>query len=340
MHVFLVHSSITFLVAREIIRNKNLQNNEVVFLTDRNFDVQKYCDEFRAVKFKYNWQTNPFIDSNNPIYLLRTLHVFDRHITEITTGRNYYIYLPHTHNTIYQVLTTHSKCRGFSYIEEGTLSFLTQDEMPSGLKPVTTKLKIRFSYLFRIKSRQEPFHNDYDMAYFITPGAFPFLKNKEKLELNVENNKGFSHMSNSHIIVFDPASKYNLTTPQAYIHAVLSLLDYFVNNNIPVVYFKLHPEHMKDGDQDAFLYRELMESYTVKSGVKFIELNQDVSLEEISIYAANVTFYISVSSVGIYASRYNQKVVSFANKISEIDKGFESTTGRLSRWMDSYDNLK
>ena len=83
-----------------------------------------------------------------------------------------------------------------------------------------------------------------------------------------------------------------------------------------------------------------MESYTVKSGVKFIELNQDVSLEEISIYAVNVTFYISVSSVGIYASRYNQKVVSFANKISEIDKGFESTTGRLSRWMDSYDNLK
>lgn len=339
MHVFLVHSSITYLVAREIIRNKKLITENVVFITDRNFDMQKYCTEFRVLSFKYNWKSNPFFISKNPFHYYRTLRGFDIHIQEITNGQEYFVYLPHTHNTIFQVLTTHPKCKGFSYIEEGTLSFLTKEEMPDSLKSVPASLLLRICYLFRIKALQEPFHNDYLSAYHITPGAFPFLDRKEKLDLVVEDNKGYGNMNKAHIIVYDPASKYNLTTTQAYVYAIISLLEKLIRYGNRTIYYKLHPEHIKPDDQDAFLYKELMRLYSEKAGIDFVELSQDVSLEEISIFARNLTFYISISSVGIYAKINNHNVITFSNKISEVDKGFEKTTSRLKRWLENYDNL-
>lgn len=339
MHVFLVHSSITFIITREIIRAKNIKKEDVVLLADRNFDVQKYCDNYRVVNFRYNWQSNPFIKSFNPLYILRTLRSFDKHIFDITKGQNYFVYLPHTHNTIYQVLTTHPKCEGFFYIEEGTLSFLTKEELPDTLRAVSTSFLMRLIYLFRIKSRQEAFHGDYRGAYYITPGAFPEFEKKEQLELYIENSNQFETFNDAHIVVFDPASKYNLTTSQAYLHGIHSLFEYFVRNNKPVVYFKLHPEHLKKGDEDALVYKRMMRDFSEQSDIKFLELSQDVSLEELAIFAKNVTFYINVSSVGIYAKRYNQRVITFANKISEADNGFKKTTERLSRWMEFYENL-
>ena len=175
-HVFLVKSWITYLVARAVVRHEKIDPADVVLLAVRGFEVDDA--DFKVVRLPYGpTAAEPFpkLVPNllNFLHTLPRLLRFDLFILWMTRGQPFHYYSTNTRQRYNRVITTHFRCRGYSFLESGLISYRTREDIETIYPSRKTRNCDRFYYLNRIGPKTyyaEGCHRVYGIGSLAFPG--------------------------------------------------------------------------------------------------------------------------------------------------------------------------
>ena len=171
-HLFLVHSHITYLVARAVVRQRQLDPARVAFVLARGFSPLAGDAEIRSAAFDFDLVPKSRKQRPSVLRGWQTLAIIDGRLRDLTGGRHYHLYTPQTMEHIAQVLKNSRACRGFSFIEEGLYSYCSRAEMDRIQAPRRPKRWERLAYRNRIRPSRF-FDEDHSRAYGVAEAVFP-----------------------------------------------------------------------------------------------------------------------------------------------------------------------
>lgn len=332
-HIFFVHSPITYIVATKVIEFKKLKPDQPVFLTHRGFRVPAAAD--RSYEFPYLISPEPFPFQLNFLQSRARIRRLDRFIDEISDKASFYLYLPHSGFRVLKLLASHPKCKAYFYIEEGLGSYYSRDVFNTApwTKPVHpldrifngNRIRDKFFYNSKVKAVYGLYKESFpDYANRVVLQDSPLLL-PEKLT-NEINKEKLNAYHDSHIIVLDAVSVYHTIKTEVHLYALLKLVKMLEQQHVTNAYIKFHPDQLKN--QEYQLFKKALALFCNK--LELIEIEQDTFLEYVAQYCSGVTFYVNMSSVGLYASKAGQKVMSWAPFIMEMDGMFQKKINQIN----------
>ncbi len=320
-HIFLIHSHITRDMAWAIIRRERIALDDAVFLWDRKFETKE--EGVRVVDL--NLPDEHFLIYKNPFRGWRNLLEIGRFIDDLSPV-DFICYLPHTYSDFANLMVNHSRCSGYNLMEEGMGSYCSVEEINLVVPPCILgwrqRLLSQFLYMGRFKDRRF-FRRDYIAVYGTSEQAFPGFDRKVVVDLFSESTGSGAHRSAPSVfkvIVLESVVETRVVTEEEFMFGfdqMLKLLKSRLNEG-DVVYIKRHPyQYVKPEFSDRLIahLRERVPAHEVR------ELGGDVSLEKMALNGG-AEFYLSVSSVSIYASRLGSKVYSYARSIGRSSPEF------------------
>jgi hypothetical protein len=250
-------------------------------------------------------------------------------VTELMEGEAFHCYVPHTYFDSYQLLATHSRCVGFSFIEEGLTSYYRPAEIerayPTRTFSYRTSLLRRVFFGRRIGTRIPFFRGDFAMAYGFTDHSFPEWPRRASLGLEHLLGKPLAErVSSPPVLVFDAVVELGLTSLEALLEALRAFCRFLVENGTSGFLFKFHPNQAAGGSVRAIekVFREH------NTRLDIVQMNDNLSLEDyFSRYSAEI--YIFNSASGLYAALGGQRVISLNPLLQRIDSSYARATAAL-----------
>jgi len=314
-HLFLVHSHITDIVARGVVRQRGLDPEHVGFLATRGFSSATGTD-IRIVPFDF--ELVPRKRKQRPTIRQgwRTLATIDARLRLLTGGSAFHFYTPQTMEPIAQVVRRSPGCRGFSFIEEGLHSYCTRAEIALTHPPRTPKLWERLAYRNRTRKAQffDPGHCH---AYGVSDAVFPDLDNRVVLVDVLRPTPPGRVAGIDHVLVFDSLSVYRRVALESLLAALSRLFERLRSERVAMLHYKLHPAQVDSPEQAA------VEAALRDSGIPVRRLDDELSLEGLALARPAATFYVNLSSVGLYAALFGARVWSFAPWVAVAEPGFQ-----------------
>ncbi|TPE44708.1 hypothetical protein [Pontibacter mangrovi] len=331
-HLFYIHSHITFIVSLQVIKYKKLKHEDCVFMYGRKFVPESDSLGIKHITVPYVQQpVNSFAVEKRFWKGWAKLHGFNKLIEQLIGKSEYHVYTHQTGMDFIRMFMSHKQCSGFSLIEEGVVSYLTLDKVNKELRPVG-KATWRYealkwvNYWGRLSFTIRFFDPGYAHAFGLSPSSFPGFPRKKLLPLAIEN--AADELPYKHVLVLDASVENKLTTAESMQMALKKTLDWLEKNGVRELWVKYHPEQVEK-PASSVLYKDIFASY--ESRITIREIPQQVCLELLagSQELKELTFYVFVSSVGIYAAMCGRKVYSFANFIAEADENYHKIIGNL-----------
>lgn len=314
LNVFVIHSSITYLISLAIIKNRGINISDVLFLRMRNFAIELKADNHNLPEFKRKKLLNIIA---NKILFKR----YDSFLNTITKGRKYHLYIPHHISDAFYILTSSRNCISYNYIEEGLSSYLRLDiannrfstVFKNKLHAIFIPFITRLTFKNRIIVNRNTFdcnHKKYGYAYGLFEYSFPdFFKRKilspvfPKEETN----------DLEHVLIIGKEIEAQFIQEEVYIKMLESFFLIFEQvYGGKIIHYKWHP------GQSIHIKNVVLNIFKKCKTLSIQELNQNVSLETLS-FTTNAIFYQIFSAAGFYAALFGRQVYSFSNIIdSEI----------------------
>jgi hypothetical protein len=325
-HIFFIHSYITYLVSLKVIEKEHLDKQDCAFLINRKIIINDVIATYDIEQFG---SAGMFPINRNLSKSWSALKSIDIFIDKITGHRPYFFYCPQTSLRIISAFITNRRCKGFNLIEEGLASYFERGVINKSQLPERQSLKVKLNKILGYGNRLPNLHffdSGYKKAYGISEHSFPSFRDKVVLGNYFIKSNGHNHeYDHKHILVFDALIEAKLVTSEQYLQALESLIEYFIRGSIKDVYFKLHPEQLK-----AYGSSEIVRAFLNKvHSVRFKELPPDTILEQIIAFNSNLTLYIVISSVGLYAAFAGHKVYSFINHLQGVDGKLANSVEKL-----------
>lgn len=314
--VFIVHSSLTDKVARQIMAAKALDPARCLWLTDRAWneappgvavaDISALnIEPFRARAlgtWGRVWQHNRGV-----------LRQLDALIEQHCPAAAFVLHLPHSKIHKYYVLITHPRCDGLYYFEEGVGSYVDPfGHHPEG-HPLQQWLMTRLmsaclhgrapGFLPLIDPRLPQLRG----AYAITEFAYPGLPGVQVLPLPFQRSAAYAGYR--HVLVTGPFAEMNYMPLGVQLSTIERVLD-LLAKRLPAaetLYYKFHPTQLLH-QQSVPALRALFQRYADRLRIE--ELPAGVSLEEIAV-SAQANFYLASSSVAVYAIAAGSRVFTY-----------------------------
>jgi len=334
-HLFIIHSSITWLVTQKLIETEQLPLNECVILTDRRMPVPKgqyniiEISDIILSDLKAREATQ--IIKNQQLNRI-ALQAIDQIITSVCKKEEkYYIYLPHHRDLRYWAFTTHPQCAQFFYTEEGTMSYWGTRPHPTipqytGWQWGAKRFILTLAHDWYLKGRApalprsfHPDHPKYGGAFGLSELAFPGLSNVKVLPLPFQHLPAWEHVQR--VLVFGPYVEFGEMPQEVRLKVTRELFNYYIEHHIQNIYIKFHPSQYLNKHNMQQL-KQLIEEYSDQ--IQFTEITQSVSLENIA-YSSKADFYLITSSVAIYAVLCGSRVISYAQQVLKYHPAFQKT---------------
>lgn len=307
-HVFIVHSQITKLMSLAIIGDLCLSPNDVIIFTYREMNL---LEGYRCEAFPFS-----HFPEQESFPLFRRfwkgwgkLGEIDDFISEICQDNNFLFYTPHLYPRMLELVASHSKCSGYCFVEEGTLSL---HPFPANIRSKiykrSEKLKIFLNYGKRLAGEKTFFKKDYLTAYKFSDHAFPSFPRVKKVEIVLRHQE----FVGQEILVLDPVVEANMISIDDYLLAISKLIDLLQINETKTIYYKFHPSQLKDKSK-----ARIEALFTGIRNTSFLNLAGNVSLEEIANSNSQVNFYSITSSLLYYGRYLGAKTYSFANLLPD-----------------------
>lgn len=323
-HFFIIHSHTTHRCATGVIAASDLPAERCVFGTARGFEPPP-CSPYAGAIPAHSL---PFLQHPNgnairPVLRLRRLRdTLDHVVTELMEGRSFHCYVPHTYFDSYQLLATHSRCAGFSYIEEGLTSYYRPSEIerayPTRRFSLRTCLLRRAFFGRRIGTRIPFFREDYSTAFGFTDSSFPDWPRRATLGLEHLCRVTRSNpVSSPPVLVFDALVELGLTSLEALLEALRELCRFLVSGGTSRLLFKFHPNQDNEGSMRPIerVFHEFREMLDI------VRMDQDLSLEDYFVrHSADI--YIFNSAAGLYAALQGQRVISLNPLLVRFDASY------------------
>jgi len=316
-HLFLVHSHITHLVARAVVRHHQLDPAKVVFLVARGFAVPANADgPIRSVSFGYELVPRKRKQRPSMWQGWKILAGITAQLRQLTAGHGFHFYTPQTLEPLAQVLKHHSDCRSFSFIEEGLHSYCTRAEIGRTHPLRRPRLWERLAYLDRTGPAMF-FDPGYRHAYGVAAAVFPDLERRVVLDdvflpADPQRVDGIDQ-----VLVFDSLAVYRRMRQQTLIDVVQRLLQQLSDEQAGVLHYKFHPAQAGTPEQSA------IEAVLRQGGIETRRLDDDIALEGVALARPQTRFYVNLSSVGLYAALLGANAWSFAPWVAEVEPEFQ-----------------
>lgn len=318
IHLFYIHSHTTFLSTLATIKLLNLSVSEVVFAISRNYKInnEKMFPPYKTIDFS-NQFTYLMSNKYHVRRALKKTEEIDSVIND-QIGANYLAYLPHIGVFMTQIIASHTLCLEVNFIEEGSVCYSKRMQAKKGflkndLKYLISKLLIPSKRFWLTDLIFNDLYGNLNIncTFGISLKTFEFLPYKkniiqwQKLGLSFEINEKFP------IYIFDALIEMNFVEPQLYWSAVKQMIQESARE---CNYIKFHPYQSSENKNSI---KSLFETQKVI----YIELAQNVIIEDVIVNKENLTFNGFSSSILLYAKINNHKVNSY-EKILQNDKKY------------------
>jgi hypothetical protein len=315
-HVFFVHSHITNLVSRAVVRHHGFPAEQVLFVCARGY--RPPSGEFKVIDFpvRDEW----LVPTRQLGRWLRERRVLRRFVNQL--GKEEFVwYLPHTAFLFFQAFVSHPSCQGFSLIEEGMGSYhepgVLDDLRRAQVAARQLDWRASFVRWAGLEPRLKFADPRYLAAYGCTGDAFPGFPRKVRVSIAEPVTPSAATIET--VVVFDAVLEQSLAGPEAFFHCIEDLVQFLAREQRTKVSFKLHPQQYVDARHVGRLRQALA---TNPHGVQFTELPADFCLEQLA-QGGRTDFFIFVSSVGIYAAESGCSVFSMARRVAQLDPRYQ-----------------
>ena len=324
-HIFLIHSHITFFVAKQYIQDYHIAPCDCVLFCCRGYSLpQNYVGVFTSIirypqdVFAANKEElSPFV---NVLTNFRGKKKLESAILSYCNNEPFLFYPFYTASHFVSLVVSMPQCQGYYIIEEGTSAYLSKQELRV-LCPPPQKW-----YHHILRSIFPKFYGLIDEAF-----SENSLKYKGTLSFS---NRAFSTMGGEHIVLSNPFEQSFLSySPNIILSIDGSLSLYAIDMNIiekvythieqfirqkdgigKVIAYKFHPmflaqEELQQEIRD--IIHTIFREYTVK------ELDKTISIENL-LNTYHCDFYTDLSSVGIYKDLLKCDCYSYAAHMAHL----------------------
>lgn len=319
VHLFLVKSWITHLVARAIIRRNGIDPDDVLLLAVRGF--HPHDPSYRTVVRDYGPGAPQPFPAPHKLRAWREsrrlLREFDAWVEKEMGGRPFHYYSTNSRQRYNRVLLSHPLCRGFSFIESGSVAYRTREELLQHYRDWPAIPFDRFLYDGRILEERY-FGPGYEAVYGVGPLAFPGYERRVVLEDVFEGVFDGSADDIENVLVFDALTAHSRLGMESVVSATRRTFDRLREQGARSVHYKFHPAQTFTGE-----HKELEQSVAEAAGdIATQQLDASVILEGLAYQAPHVRFWVNCSSVGIYAAQAGCKVYSYAPYIADVEEKY------------------
>lgn len=242
--VFYVHSNITIYLSFHYIENYKLNSQDIIILYDRvsynDLEIlpgRKYLFSNEFKNFNINWKNffHSYRDLNN---------FYKREI-----NANYTLLVPHLYLDNLQLFASYKKCKRIIYIEEGDLSYLTEESINNRFYKAEFKnnyFRKIFSFKMLFEKKPFPSINKTEEVICLSEESFKFKIVKKHIYdfKNVFLNKHLKFNENFDecvIFLLDPYYPEDDNEKNDYFSTLNKTFIYIKKNISNKVYFKPHP---------------------------------------------------------------------------------------------------
>jgi hypothetical protein len=300
-HLFIVHSFATYHCALGVIRAERIPLSNCTLVEVRGF----VCGNPPAgvAIGKLSWFGTPNLDSIRKILALRSeLSSRDREIDALVSGEPFVCYLPHTYYDFADLVVSHPRCRGFSYIEEGLTSYYRPGEIDAAYPPwrfAARSILLRLlCFPRRLRRTVTFFRNDYVSVYGFGGNSFPGWSRKVELPKSDLFGTITSVVPDgSPILVFDALVELKRTDIQTMCNALDEFLNTLVKRECRELRYKFHGVQSVKSSIGAI--KQVFSKH--QESIRLIELDPSTCLENL-FATSNSTVFVFNSASGIYAS--------------------------------------
>ena len=325
-HLFCVHSSITWLIALQVIKEEVLNEEDCAMVYYRNLKIDPKGKERIAklpfsVFYPHDELSLKALFWNN----WKNTKKLDNFASELTNGQPFRLYLPHSDMNYAALLLSHSLCESFAYIEEGLLSYVQKSEM--GIINVKKKIWLReLWYYLAFKGRNQSVkpsffeeHPKYAKSYGLSDLAFPFLKNTQVLSLPFEHKEKYEGISN--LLLIGGEIEGTLINAKTAEIAYNRMLAFMVEQGVKDVWVKFHP---RNTPKSIDLYNNILTKYSIN-----LHYLDATDVPEHILFSSNATLYTTLSSAAYYAYLCKCPVYSCAKIMGKHSPEFHRVMNKL-----------
>ncbi|OKL39155.1 polysialyltransferase family glycosyltransferase [Pontibacter flavimaris] len=327
-HIFYIHSYITYFVSLQVIKYLNLEVQHCVFLYGREFKPE--LNELAVPEYDAPFTHHPINSFAVERRFWRSwakIRRFDAFVEQITQGSRFHFYTNQTGIDFVRLFLKHRKCAGFSILEEGLYSYHTLHEINLELCPPVGKPSLPFillhyaNFLGRLKLQKLYLDPSYNNVFGVTEAAFPNFERKVVLPFPFKQVKEEEETDEMAVLVFDSFLEYGTVSFEVFDHALGKAFSYFEQKGIKEVAVKYHPEQYAT-IQNLQKAREMINRHKGRAQVQ--ELPKNIALERMASDSSmpKLTFYIFLSSAGLYAALCGRTTKSFAKFIADQDPAY------------------
>lgn len=316
-YLFIVHSSITRRMAAAIMEYHKLDRADCILLSDRGFYIEANnintldISRFSILPFRWGEKGK----------LLKTCRTNRKHyaalqeLLEEQIGMPFHLFLPHSWSYTYLTLIEHDLCLQYAFMEEGTLTYNpnleTYRTQASWGKRILLRIIVNACLNSSLTLFPQPFtcdHAKYRGCYGISTDSFPTLPDKDKYVLPPPFNLRREYQLIEQVLITGPWIELEYCDEIQYRQLKTALFQFFVREGIQTIYVKFHPiQYYKRLSIPIFW--EIAKQFADR--IKVLELSKTASPEEIA-FSSEADFYLAYSSVAIYASQFDCRVLSYA----------------------------
>ena len=327
-HLFVVHSGITCIVAKQYIKETNISFDDCLFITRRNIKLPESLINHTKNIINYpqdilkNGDDRIFVN-NNPINGIKNIKILENKINLFFCGDNFSLYLPNTASCdLMSALVTMKTCSEFYLFEEGLGQYIKRENLRPkkilGMNPFFFKiLRCIFPRYYKLRDEQYSMSSHNYVGHIaISEDAFPEYHGK-KILINCPFDKISVKFKADVVLSIDAGILHcidNVNTNKLY----NKLAKIFNEKGYKNIAYKFHPDYYVNMDT-VNKYRILLKDIF---GDNIKEIEPDMLLENY-IITCNADFYSDRSSVGFYVSKYGIKNYSYYNLIKGVSMDYD-----------------
>ena len=318
-HVFYIHSAITEKVAAAIAESLD---GQVVMIADERYPMAEAgarIDEIYALSpFRYNVTKN-----------WRAIWAGDARVEALTDGA-FHLYTPQTAIEKVRLLLSHRHCTGFSLMEEGLMSYCTQEQRDAVLPPQSESVRRSMGFLGRLGPRRFC-REGVDTLYVLHDRAFPGYDETQRASATFgAPDESPGTRPGDCLLVPESLTFYDKKTACLYLQAFADMVDH-IEDRYERAFYKLHPDSY--GTWQAAAFRRPIEQSTLQGR----ELDRARCLEDVAV-ATGIDVFVNVSSAGLYCGLFSGGTVysfhdHFASAFPASDRDAQGRIPGISDWI-------
>ena len=297
LHIFWIHSHITFLLSREVIKEIDEDDEILVFLSreySMPFSIEK--SNVQVVSFPWYRESNKsphnILLKSNVYRTRRNVRTCKAQLSNYLNRRAFLLYIPTSWEYTIGMLMTDRLCTGYFYIEEGSLSYLPNGKElnNSFIRKIVAKSVYNLSY-FGMLSVTSKFLG----SYASSTEAFPWNKKRKYLIDITPISKYFDDYSDiERILIFD----HLIMETEDLNKLVDFLCVYFKRYRKGSIGYKFHPATKSKPFKENYIRERLLE-------IEACELPENFVVE----------LYLAGKSKALYSINRNSSLLIYAKRL-------------------------